>query len=96
LRPQDGELPQSRGTRCRTATCNCGRILRNSTSNKHNTTTTTSGGRKGSGLKGERGGGEDDWAGLDKWVFGNRVAACGGGVGIAVLVGVAIWAAASA
>lgn len=39
---------------------------------------------------------EDDWMGMDKWVFGNRVAACGGGVGIAVLVGIAIWAAASA
>ncbi|GAA5896498.1 uncharacterized protein JCM6883_006924 [Sporobolomyces salmoneus] len=92
LRPQDGELPQSRGTRCRTATCNCGRILRGSTSRQQAQHTTTS--RKGEkGVSRERG--EDDWAGLDKWVFGNRVAACGGGVGIAVLVGVAIWAAAS-
>ncbi|GAA5831200.1 hypothetical protein JCM3766R1_002965 [Sporobolomyces carnicolor] len=95
LRPQDGELPQSRGTRCRAATCNCGRILRGSTSRQQAQHTTRS---PVSNTRGRRGDEprEDDWAGLDKWVFGNRVAACGGGVGIAVLVGVAIWAAASA
>ncbi|GAA5991160.1 hypothetical protein JCM5350_001930 [Sporobolomyces pararoseus] len=89
LRAQDGELPNSRGTRCRTLTCNCGRILRGSTSRQQAQHTTNSG-------RGKKERSEDDWAGLDKWVFGNRVAACGGGVGIAVLVGVAIWAAASA
>ncbi|GAA5888172.1 hypothetical protein JCM16303_003766 [Sporobolomyces ruberrimus] len=89
LRPQDGELPRSRGQRCRTPTCNCGRILRGSTSRQQAQHTTT---RRRNVRERE----EDDWAGLDKWVFGNRVAACGGGFGIAVLVGVAVWAAASA
>ncbi|GAA5940313.1 uncharacterized protein JCM15063_002598 [Sporobolomyces koalae] len=92
LRPHDGELPGSRGQRCRIPTCNCGRILRGSTSRQQAQHSTTK--RTGEGRARERS--EDDWAGLDKWVFGNRVAACGGGVGIAVLVGVAIWAAASA
>ncbi|GAA6013650.1 hypothetical protein JCM11491_002739 [Sporobolomyces phaffii] len=96
LRPQDGELPRSRGQRCRATTCNCGRILSGSTTRQraqHTTTTTSRGTRTG---RRDVDGDDDDWAGLDKWVFGNRVAACGGGVGIAVLVGVAIWAAASA
>jgi hypothetical protein len=39
---------------------------------------------------------EEMWAGLDRWIFFNRVAAVGGGVGVAVVVSVAIWAAAVA
>ncbi|GAA6061026.1 hypothetical protein JCM10212_004600 [Sporobolomyces blumeae] len=99
LRPYDGELFQSRGQRCREVTCDCGRILRGSIARQRQQHTTTGKlSRDGSTTTTppRRPRDEDDFAGLDKWVFVNRVAAVGGGVGIAAIVGVAIWAAASA
>lgn len=38
----------------------------------------------------------DRYAGLDRWVFMNRVAAAGGGAGVAALFAAAVWSAATA
>lgn len=53
-------------------------------------------GRAGAQLGGGAGDDGERYAGLDRWVFMNRVAATGGGAGVAVLFGVAVWAAATA
>ncbi|GAA5932356.1 hypothetical protein JCM3775_001201 [Rhodotorula graminis] len=88
LRPLDGEFYSQRGTRCRDEQCGCGRIMRGSGSRGV--------GVAAHGTKGAQVGGGERYAGLDRWVFMNRVAATGGGVGVAVLFGVAVWAAATA
>ncbi|GAA5903193.1 hypothetical protein JCM8208_002233 [Rhodotorula glutinis] len=89
LRPLDGEFHSQRGTRCRDDQCGCGRIMRGSGSGGVGVAAHGSE-RAQLGDEGER------YAGLDRWVFMNRVAATGGGAGVAVLFGVAVWAAATA
>ncbi|GAA5923491.1 hypothetical protein JCM1841_001536 [Sporobolomyces salmonicolor] len=100
LRALDGELRTTRGQRCRDPSCSCGRILRGSAARqqqeqKHQLQLQHSA-SNGSATAGGAPDDADLWAGLDKWVFVNRVAAGSGGVTVAVLVAVAIWAATSA
>ncbi|GAA5872346.1 hypothetical protein JCM8547_000903 [Rhodosporidiobolus lusitaniae] len=97
LRPLDGELPSSRGRRCRDPSCGCGRMLRGSALQDHSAESAAYSREKGRLLAASGGEGEGErWAGLDRWVFMNRVAAVGGGVGVAVVFSVAVWAAAVA
>ncbi|GAA6046625.1 hypothetical protein JCM3770_006246, partial [Rhodotorula araucariae] len=92
LRPADGEFPSQRGTRCRDAGCGCGRIVRGSAlaAPAHAQAAEAAKRARLNPLEPER------YAGLDRWVFMNRVAAGGGGVAVAVLFAVAVWAAAVA
>ncbi|GAA6031981.1 hypothetical protein JCM8097_003372 [Rhodosporidiobolus ruineniae] len=93
LRPLDGELVASRGQRCRDPSCGCGRILRGSALREHSSESSALTREKAKALNPEE---PEMWAGLDRWVFMNRVAAGAAGVGVAVLFAVAVWAAASA
>ena len=93
LRPLDGEFHSQRGVRCRDAQCGCGRIMRGSGARSGGV---AAHGRAGAQLGGGAGDDGERYAGLDRWVFMNRVAATGGGAGVAVLFGVAVWAAATA
>ncbi|GAA5889081.1 hypothetical protein JCM5296_007158 [Sporobolomyces johnsonii] len=99
LRSLDGELRTTRGQRCRDPSCNCGRILRGSAARQQQEQKQQLQLRHSAANGSATAGGAPDdadlWAGLDKWVFVNRVAAGSGGVTVAVLVAVAIWAAAS-
>ncbi|GAA5904343.1 hypothetical protein JCM6882_003201 [Rhodosporidiobolus microsporus] len=93
LRPLDGELPSTRGKRCRDPACGCGRMLRGSALREHTSASSAYSREKARLLNPQE---VEMWAGLDRWVFLNRVAAGGGGVGVTVIVAVAIWAAATA
>ncbi|GAA5832932.1 hypothetical protein JCM11251_000535 [Rhodosporidiobolus azoricus] len=93
LRPLDGELPSTRGKRCRDPTCGCGRMLRGSALREHTSASSAYSREKARLLNPKE---VEMWAGLDRWVFLNRVAAGGGAVGVSVIVAVAIWAAVTA
>lgn len=94
LRPEDGEFRSTRGRRCREPDCACGRILQGSALSAHPTS--------GIAVKGGQTATADDdegvgrVAGLDCWIFYNRLAAGASGAVVAALVAVAIWAAVSA
>lgn len=81
LRHLDGELWRTRGSRCRSPRCACGSMVgwHSDAMVRHHC---------GIGVA-ER----EKWAGLDQWVFVNRIASLGAGATITVLVGVAISAA---
>ncbi|SGZ30694.1 BQ5605_C049g12433 [Microbotryum silenes-dioicae] len=99
LRPSDGELRRTRGTRCREEGCACGMMvpedrLRGITQ-RHLT--------HSRGLKAHFtsvvGGGTDEsikWMGLDEWVFTNRVLAITSGVAVVVVVAIAMFEASMA
>lgn len=93
LRSLDGELLATRGKRCRDPVCGCSRVLRGSALQDHTAASTAFSKERARMLNPHE---EEMWAGLDKWVFWNRVASVGGGVGITVIVAVAVWAAAAA
>ena len=92
LRPSDGEFHTQRGTRCRDAGCGCGRIVRGSALAAPAHAATASAAKRARLNPTE----PARYAGLDRWVFMNRVAAGGGGVAVAVLFAVAVLAAAAA
>ncbi|GAA5969166.1 hypothetical protein JCM11641_007496 [Rhodosporidiobolus odoratus] len=91
MRNLDGELKGTRGQRCRDPECGCGRFLRGSALRDHSAESSALSRAKASKLNPQELG---MWAGLDRWVFLNRVAAGGAGAGLTVVVAVAIWAAA--
>ncbi|BGP12544.1 hypothetical protein JCM10213_004871 [Rhodosporidiobolus nylandii] len=93
LRSLDGELSSTRGQRCRDPDCGCGRFLRGSALREHSTASSALSKDKAAKLNPHE---PEMWAGLDRWVFLCRVAAGGGGVGVAVIFAVAVWAAATA
>ncbi|BGP36540.1 hypothetical protein JCM10449v2_000441 [Rhodotorula kratochvilovae] len=92
LRPSDGEFHTQRGTRCRDAGCGCGRIVRGSAlaAPAHAATASAAKQARLNPTEPAR------YAGLDRWVFMNRVAAGASGVIVAVLFAVAVSAAAAA
>jgi len=90
LRHGDGELRSTSARRCREEGCNCGRLVQwYSVANSRRHARVAAGAAS-------KGAVEDGWAGLDQWVFLNRAAAVGSGSVVMALVGVAIWAAATA
>ncbi|GAA6010863.1 hypothetical protein JCM10207_003964 [Rhodosporidiobolus poonsookiae] len=97
LSPSTGELRSTPGRRCRDPSCGCGRMLRGSALRTHELARAGTA-RTGGKFDGAAGWGaeEERWAGLDRWVFWNRVAAGGGSIAVAVLVAVAVWGAAAA
>lgn len=89
LRSPDGEFRSTRGRRCREPDCGCGRIMRGSALRDHPAAVAAKNDRTVRV-------GEERFAGLDKWVFYNRVAAGSSGAIVTGLVIVAIWAAITA
>lgn len=89
LRSLDGEFRSTRGRRCREPDCGCGRIMRGSALRDHPAAVAAKNDRTVRV-------GEERFAGLDKWVFYNRVAAGSSGAVVTGLVIVAIWAAITA
>lgn len=90
LRHTDGEVVGQRGARCRDDGCNCGFMLQlfGGSRRRHAAQAAAAQNLAGGGIMDVA-----EWAGLDQWVFWNRVAAVGSGSVVAALVGVAVWAA---
>ncbi|GAA5861317.1 hypothetical protein JCM3774_000207 [Rhodotorula dairenensis] len=89
LRSSDGEFRSTRGQRCREPDCGCGRIMRGSALRDHPAIVAAKNDRTVRV-------GEERFAGWDKWIFYNRVAAGTSGAVVTAVVIVAIWAAATA
>lgn len=92
LRHADGEMRGQRGRRCRVEGCNCGAIVQLFGGGRRHRAAMAGQYGVGAGGRGVYGD-VAEWAGLDPWVFWNRVAAIGSGSVVAALVGVAVWAA---
>ncbi|SCV68308.1 BQ2448_429 [Microbotryum intermedium] len=94
VRPSDGELRKTRGTRCREEGCACGMMVQEDrsrgTPQRHQPRS------KGLTAHFTNAVGGDthesiNWMGLDEWVFTNRVLAVTSGVAVAVVVSIAMF-----